>query len=556
MTLSEEIDEFRVYVGWDSREDIAYQVCKKSIELTSSVPVKIIPLKQKELRRDEWYWREPDALASTEFTFTRFLLPCLNGYKGWALFIDCDFVFLDDVKKLFDQRREQYAIMCAQHDYKPKEGTKMDGQKQHVYPRKNWSSMMLVNCGHKSNEALTVGLVNDETITGKYLHRFSWLKDKEIGKLSHEWNWLVGWYEEPKDGTPRALHYTEGGPWFKEYQDCEYANEYYKVERQYLSQNAEMWKYKHKAEINRQKKLDDITLGTEAKSHLKKSLQKFIDPNEIFYKEDPMAKPIRVVAIESDAPYKERGLKFDPLLEDFCKGAPGILSNWEREKQSNSTLLIRGLSTDCQQAIKHCWATDRKFIYMDTGYLGNDNRKLYHRLTIDHVQNLGPIVERPYDRIHKLGYKFKKRRQGDNILLCPPSAKVMKFYDLDLDVWLQDTIDKIKKQTDRKIVVRTKPSRSERVTTDTIYNALNEAYCLVTFNSIAASEALLYGIPAIALAPNAASVFCNTSIDEINNLYIPTPDDMLAFSAHLSYAQFTSQEMLSGYAWDILHESN
>jgi lipopolysaccharide biosynthesis glycosyltransferase len=234
MTLSVEIEPLRIYIGWDSREDIAYQVAKLSIENHASVPVEIIPLKQKKLRKEGLYWRDTDKLAATEFTFTRFLIPELNNYNGWALFIDCDFVFLDDVKKLFDQTNDQYAIMCAHHDYTPNEGIKMDGQIQTIYPRKNWSSMMLINCGHSKNKIITKELVNDSTITGAYLHRFSWLEDTEVGELSHEWNWLVGWYKEPNDGKPKALHYTEGGPWFKNYEDCEYATEWYKVERQYL----------------------------------------------------------------------------------------------------------------------------------------------------------------------------------------------------------------------------------------------------------------------------------------------------------------------------------
>ena len=101
------------------------------------------------------YWRDIDALASTEFTFTRFLIPTITEYNGWALFIDCDFVALEDVAKLFAQANDKYAVMCAQHDYTPKEGVKMDGQQQTSYPRKNWSSMMLVNCGHPSNARLT-----------------------------------------------------------------------------------------------------------------------------------------------------------------------------------------------------------------------------------------------------------------------------------------------------------------------------------------------------------------------------------------------------------------
>jgi hypothetical protein len=101
---------------------------------------------------------------------------------------------------------------------------------------------MLINCGHPSNKQVTKDFVNDPHKTGAFLHRFSWLNDEEIGQLSHEYNWLVGWYKEPKDGSPKALHYTEGGPWFKEYENCEYANEWYRVERLYLKNELEFQK--------------------------------------------------------------------------------------------------------------------------------------------------------------------------------------------------------------------------------------------------------------------------------------------------------------------------
>lgn len=237
--MSDEIEPLKIYVGWDSREDIAFQACKESILQHASVPVDIVPLKQHVLRREGMYTREVDALASTEFTFTRFLVPRLAGWKGWALFIDCDFIFKDDVAKLFAQADPKYAVMCAQHDYTPKEGTKMDGQQQTIYPRKNWSSMMLINCGDAANRKLTTETVNNESLTGAWFHRFSWLNDSRIGKLSHEWNWLVGWYKEPEDGSPKALHYTEGGPWFEEYADCEYAMDYYKAERSFLLREIE-----------------------------------------------------------------------------------------------------------------------------------------------------------------------------------------------------------------------------------------------------------------------------------------------------------------------------
>lgn len=239
MTLNEETKPLKIYVGWDSREDIAYQVAKQSILDNASVPVDIVPLKQKELRKSGIYTRTVDKLASTEFTFTRFLIPELNGFDGWALFIDCDFVFLEDVKDLFDQADDRYAVMCAHHEYTPQNTEKMDGQKQTIYPRKNWSSMMLINCGHPANRKLTADLVNDETYGGAFFHRFSWLDDSYIGQVSHEWNWLVSWYSEPIDGSPKVLHYTEGGPWFDHYRDCEYNHEWYKYHASYLENKIE-----------------------------------------------------------------------------------------------------------------------------------------------------------------------------------------------------------------------------------------------------------------------------------------------------------------------------
>ena len=215
----------KVFVGYDTREDMAYQVCKHSIERHSPT-AEVIPLKQNDLRDSGWYNRPVDKLASTEFTFTRFLVPELANFNGWAVFMDCDMLLRTDIAELFAQTDETKAVMCVQHDYAPKEGTKMDGQKQTVYPRKNWSSMMLINCGHPSNAKLNMDLVNEPEINGAYLHRFSWLTDEEIGKLSPEWNWLVGHYKEPVDGAPKLVHYTEGGPWFENYRDCEYNYEW------------------------------------------------------------------------------------------------------------------------------------------------------------------------------------------------------------------------------------------------------------------------------------------------------------------------------------------
>ena len=211
----------RIYVGYDSREDIAYEVCKYSIK-KQNPDIEVIPLKLSTMRELGIYTRDVDKKASTEFTFSRFFVPYLMDYQGWALFVDCDFLFLSDPAEIFEQAKKEYAIMCVKHDYTPKEGFKMDGKHQLQYPRKNWSSCVLYNCGHPRNIRLDIKNLN--TQDGLWHHRFQWLEDEEIGELSHEWNWLTDWYKEPEDGKPKALHYTEGGPWFNHLQHIPYAD--------------------------------------------------------------------------------------------------------------------------------------------------------------------------------------------------------------------------------------------------------------------------------------------------------------------------------------------
>ena len=172
---------FPIYVGWDSGEDIAYRVCRHSIEARASVPVDVNPIKQEPLRRQGFYTRPRDPLASTEFTYTRFLVPHLAGYRGWALFCDCDFLFLADIKGLFELIDDRFAVMCVHHDHRPPEAWKMDHRQQTQYPRKNWSSFVLYNCGHPDNAALSPDLINRES--GSFLHRFQWLDDDLIGAV-------------------------------------------------------------------------------------------------------------------------------------------------------------------------------------------------------------------------------------------------------------------------------------------------------------------------------------------------------------------------------------
>jgi len=214
----------RVFIGWDPREDLAYQVCRRSIEAHSSIPTEIIAIRQGDMRTRGLYWRSPDPLSSTEFSFTRFLTPYLARYRGWAVFVDCDFLFRKDIAELLDYRDSSKALSCVKHDYVPKEDVKMDGRKQTQYPRKNWSSFMLINCSHEQVQALTPDVVNSES--GLYLHRFSWLPDDTIGSLPVAWNYLEGWHTPADCEDPSAVHFTRGGPWLANYQDVAFAREW------------------------------------------------------------------------------------------------------------------------------------------------------------------------------------------------------------------------------------------------------------------------------------------------------------------------------------------
>jgi lipopolysaccharide biosynthesis glycosyltransferase len=221
------------YIGYDSKEDIAYRVCKQSLFAKSKIKINVKSLKLYELIAKNYYTRAVDPLASTEFTYSRFLIPALMNYQGWAVFCDCDFLFFEDISLLFNSLEGDKAVYCVKHDYKPKEKHKMDGQKQTIYPRKNWSSLIVFNCSHPSNKKLSLDLVN--SASGSFLHQFKWLKNDEIGSLDERWNWLEGWTSKNNNKNPYAVHFTRGGPWFDEWQDVEFANEWIKERDLYIA---------------------------------------------------------------------------------------------------------------------------------------------------------------------------------------------------------------------------------------------------------------------------------------------------------------------------------
>ena len=210
-----------IFIGYDSKERVAYNVLSHSIIQNSTKPVAITPIALNNLKDD--FVRERNNLSSTEFSFSRFIIPHLMNYQGWALFMDCDMLMFEDVAEIWRMRDDSKAIQVCKHDYTPKTDTKFLGQVQTKYPKKNWSSFMLMNC--KKCTTLTPDYVNKAS--GLELHQFKWLESEElIGELPLEWNWLVSEYEYKQD--VKNVHFTEGGPWFTEYRECDYADDWFK----------------------------------------------------------------------------------------------------------------------------------------------------------------------------------------------------------------------------------------------------------------------------------------------------------------------------------------
>jgi hypothetical protein len=259
-----------------------------------------------------------------------------------------------------------------------------------------------------------------------------------------------------------------------------------------------------------------------------------------------------IVSTDSEYRYERKGHMYDPILQSFVQGAGGQISNWSREEFNSTPVVLRGITK--RKQMQACKDAGRDFYYMDTGYFGNGKKKIFHRITRNDVQWFGDIVERPGDRFEKTGVQIKKMRRGTNILIAPPSQKLLNNYDIVLEEWLANVQAEIKQYSDRPVVIRTKQGRSTRVNDDTMEMALDrDVHCLVTFSSIAAGEALLYGKPAITLGPNAAGPLCSQSISAIEKPYTPTLDEVAAWARHLAYCQFTELEMRDGTAWRILN---
>ncbi len=205
----------RIMIGFDPAETVAYHVLCQSILSRASQPVAFTPINKRNIKE---FTRGIED-GSTEFSFSRFLTPFLAGYQGKALFMDCDIIVRDDIAKLFAEAKGDHDVWCVKHNYTPKGGTKFLGNVQHIYPKKNWSSVMLFDCSRCNT--LTPEIVNHAT--GSFLHRFEWADS--VGDLSQSWNHLVGEYEPNEDA--RLVHYTLGTPCFKGYENQEFADEWF-----------------------------------------------------------------------------------------------------------------------------------------------------------------------------------------------------------------------------------------------------------------------------------------------------------------------------------------
>jgi len=214
------MDMIRLFVGHDPREAVAYDVFTHSVLSRATAPVSFTPLALNTMRN---HYREQHEDGSNQFIYSRFLVPYLCGFIGWAIFADGDMLCRDDITKLWRLRDSSKAVQVVKHQYKTKAKQKYLGNKNEDYPRKNWSSVILWNCGHPANQRLQPEVVMGST--GAYLHRFCWLDDELIGELPHTWNWLVTEYDH--DRSASLVHYTLGTPCFKEYRNCDYADEWY-----------------------------------------------------------------------------------------------------------------------------------------------------------------------------------------------------------------------------------------------------------------------------------------------------------------------------------------
>lgn len=248
----------------------------------------------------------------------------------------------------------------------------------------------------------------------------------------------------------------------------------------------------------------------------------------------------------------------DEYVNMFAQGANLTVQDYNTNYGDN-VILIRSMGK--KKLIHDCWKNNQTFYYIDSGYIGNYKSpinpygwKLWHRIVKNNVQH-SKIIDRPDDRWKRLDYPIHKPKKGSHVLLVTPSEKPCKFYGINRDSWVQDTIKKIKKYTDRPIRIRDKAVRQTRIN-NTIFDDLEDCHALVTYQSIAAVESVLYGIPAFTLAPTAADPVCDKDLSLIETPTLQDRDKIYKWACHLAYGQFHIDEFKDGSAYRILINEN
>jgi hypothetical protein len=215
-------EPLNIYIGFDAVETVAFHTLSQSIIRHASNPIRISPVCSQHFKK--FFNRPRDEKQSNEFSFSRFLVPYLNRYSGYAIFMDCDMMMRTDIFDVFNEIKPSSAVSVVKHDYKPSQKTKYLNNIQYAYPKKNWSSFVVWDCSNEKNKKITPSFI--ETATGLDLHRFTWLEEEDIGSLDIKWNWLVGDYTNPPKDV-KNVHWTLGGPYFNEFKDADFAEEWF-----------------------------------------------------------------------------------------------------------------------------------------------------------------------------------------------------------------------------------------------------------------------------------------------------------------------------------------
>lgn len=477
----------RIFIGFDSAQAVASQVLEYSIRRHAKRPVEIVHVRLDEMRA-KGFSRPHDPLQSTEFTYTRFLVPWLCGYEGTALFIDGDMLALGDLTELFDLDMGPYALRVVKHDHRPAEGVKMGklGMTQTSYPRKNWSSLMLMRCDRLkcwTKEAI-------ETRSGAWLHRFEPIPDALIGDVDGSaWNVLDRYDERTK-----LVHYTSGGPW---------------------TGYGDVW-YQYKADMEKER----------ARPPARERLVAWTT-GHVFNEAVMSAVIDGLRACGADVEARHASLYKGPARPCVSYG------------------VLRGVDRvyrECAKAGVEWWNVDHGFFRPSKHKEGRFDG--HYRIGRNHLMPLfRPGADVDGSRWERLGVAVKPWRRGTDgaVLLCPPTPAMGEFYRVDPDVWAARTRARLPRALRDRAVVRKKTDPTP------LAEALARARLVVVFNSNVAVEALVEGVRAVAdegivrawngLTPETADAD-------------PEANDREELFRYAAWCQFTLEEIRSGAAWE------